>query len=112
MAAADDESEVEPANFVLVVDGIVKAIRPIQVEVLERNLTAVGLIIGGRIIEMPRDHGERRLLAFLAREGRTVVPAADIKWDESTGHFALTFKLEDHKQGRLKIALFCYVDAD
>ena len=112
MAAADDESEVEPANFVLVVDGIVKAIRPIQVEVLERNLTAVGLIIGGRIIEMPRDHGERRLLAFLAREGRTVVPAADIKWDESTGHFALTFKLEDHKHRRLKIAVFCYVDAD
>lgn len=110
MAAADDASEVEAANFVLVKGGIVWEIRPIHAEILQKAIVTGGVTIGGRLINMPNYKGERRLLAFLPREGRTMLRASELKWDESTGHFTATFRPSENGYGNLKLALFCYGD--
>jgi hypothetical protein len=110
MAAADEEGEVLAANFVLVQNGLVKDIRPIHAQILQRKAMQGGFIIGGRIIDMPQEQGMGRFLAFLEREGRTMLSAADAKFDRSTGHFTTTFKPGGEGHGSLKIAVFCYVD--
>jgi hypothetical protein len=110
MAAADDASEVEAANFVLVKGGIVLEIRPMHAEILQKTMTPAGVTIGGRIIDMPKDKGERRLIAFLTRERETMLGVSELKWNESTGHFTANFKLLENAYGNLKLALFCYRD--
>jgi hypothetical protein len=112
MAAADDESEVEIVNFVRVMNGLVKEIIPIQAEIIRRAAAAGELAFHGRIIGMPQTEGEHRLLAFLTREGQYMLPAAAVKWDPVTGHFATKFKKGEGEHGRLKLAVFCCADYD
>jgi len=112
MAAAEDQHDLEPANFVLVQDGEVQEIRPLQFVILHRAIVANGFAIGGRIIGLPAEEGEHHLLCFFMREGQAMLPAHGVQWDESTGHFTVRFKTENEERGRLKLAVFCNLEAD
>jgi hypothetical protein len=112
MAAADDEYEDLSVNLVLVQAEVVKDILPLRAEIVQHTFTQGRLIIGGRIIGLPTEQGEDRFLAFLVREGQTMLAAATARFDWSTGHFTTTFKTGQESHGSLKIAVFCYLDDD
>jgi hypothetical protein len=112
MAAADDEYEELAANLVLVQADAVKDIQPLRAEILQHTHLTDSLIIGGRIIGLPPEQGESRLMAFLVREGKTMLAAATAKFQWDTGHFTTTFKTGPDSRGLLKMAVFCYSDDD
>jgi hypothetical protein len=110
LAAADEAYEELPVNLVLIQAEAVKDILPLHAEIVQHSPVADGLIIGGRIVGLPSEQGEGRLLAFLVREGRTMLAAATAKFDWETGHFTTMFKITGENRGSLKIAVFCYID--
>ncbi len=112
MAAADEEYEELPVNLVLVQAEAIKDILPLRAEIVQHSHMVDSLIIGGRIIGLPSEQGESRLLAFLVREGRTMLAAATAKFEWDTGRFTTTFKTTGESRGSLKIAVFCYIDDD
>jgi hypothetical protein len=112
LAAADEAYEELPVNLVLIQAGAVKDILPLHAEIVQHSHVADGLIIGGRIIGLPSEQGEGRLLAFLVREGRTMLAAAATKFEWGTGRFTTTFKTTGESLGSLKIAVFCHIDDD
>jgi hypothetical protein len=112
LAAADNEYEELAVNLVLVQADLVKDIQPLRAEIVQHEPLADNLIIGGRIIGLPPQQGESRLLAFLDREGQTMLAAATAKFNWGTGHFTSTFKTGQDSRGSLKIAVFCYIYDD
>jgi hypothetical protein len=112
LAAADEAYEELPVNLVLIQAGAVRDILPLHAEIVQHSPVADGLIIGGRIIGLPSEQGESRLMAFLVREGKTMLAAATAKFEWGTGHFTTRFKTGPDSRGLLKMAVFCYSDDD
>lgn len=107
MAAAEDGVTVLAANFVVIRSGLVKEILPLHVRIIQQSAVEGGLVVGGRIVDLPAAPGECRLVLFLAPQGEVMVPAAEVDFDPQSGHFSATFDRELRDGDNLKVALFC-----
>ncbi len=93
LAAKDKIANMTTANLIRIEAGKVKSINAVVMELYVRS---GGLILSGRINDLPEDFNHSRLICFLEPEGRPPVSPLRCEWKEKTGDFIIEFSyLED-----------------
>jgi hypothetical protein len=104
-AAADDVRERFRVNLVLIRNGRVKSIEPLQGEIFQSECTSEGLAVGGHVLKLPEELSGSIFLCFFQSEKEGLVEPFSSKWDENERLFLAKFDIWKAEAGKLKIAL-------
>ena len=102
LAADEKTAKRTSANLVRIIEGEVESITPIPLEIHGQR---GALTVSGRIIDLPENLKNSRLICFLDQEGRDPQPPIRYEWKEETGDFLIEFQSQEDVAWRLKLAV-------
>ncbi|MBW2109118.1 MAG: hypothetical protein JRI36_10705 [Deltaproteobacteria bacterium] len=106
LAAAEPDQETVTAKIVTVKTGAIWSFEPVPTRIIAKSGQDDALTISGQIVGLPPAK-PRRLLCVWVDPGGTPRRPEDLSWDETTGHFLVSFSGADPARGHMELVCLC-----
>ena len=108
LAAANKIVNMTTANLIRIETGKVKSINRVCMEIYGQS---GGLVLSGRVYDLPAEFNHSRFICFLEPEGLSPISPVRCEWKEETGDFIIEFSYLENITWHLKVAVVFDSDA-